>query len=147
MTVTSPEEEMYDAIGVEDYGYPQIDFIGDGRVRITLGWFFPDLDPDEEACYVEYFFDEKGRGRFDLHTFGCFFDFWTPLKEYGHYNDFGQWLYADGHVPFSFKHWRFRLKVKLHYWAKRHIPFVQRFSDWKYQRYCRKLFEVKETTT
>ena len=29
-------------------------------VRITLGWFFPDNDDDENAIYWDYYFDKYG---------------------------------------------------------------------------------------
>lgn len=135
--------EMCDPIGVEDYGYPKADFMEEGWVRVTLGWFFPDLDPDESAYYIEYHFDKNGKGRFEVELCGFHFDFWTPLKEYGYRNHQGDWLYCDGHIPFSFKHWRFRVKVRLQNWARYHIPLLRRFLNWRYQRYCRKLLETE----
>ena len=69
-------------IGVEEYGYPSIDLLGRGHIRITQGWFFPDIHPDEPAWYLDYYFDE--RGQCELILDGCWvhFDFWTPLKDY-----------------------------------------------------------------
>ena len=148
-------QEEDNALGVDDWDYPKVDIIGE-QVRITLGWFFLDLDPDESATYLEVNVDGEGKSRFILNDYSsnfCF-DFVTKLKDYGYWSyvpledqkrgDKPYFIYADGHVPFSFKHWRFRAKVKIHYWALFHVPLLQRIRDYHYQRYCRKLFEVKK---
>lgn len=74
-------EYMVDPLGVETYGYPQV-HIYKNHVQICQGWFFPDLDPDEAAWYLDYYFDKEGTHELILD--GCWirFDFWTPLKEY-----------------------------------------------------------------
>ena len=69
-------------IGVEEWGYPKIDFLGKKQVRITQGWFFPELSEDEPAWYLDYYFDEKGKCELVLDGTWIRFDFWTPLKDY-----------------------------------------------------------------
>lgn len=140
----------YDTIGLDTYGYPKVDIMK-GQVRISLGWFFPDLDPDEPAYYIDIYIQDRSiRGKtIDLNqgksrvivTNGWWdFDFWTPFKEYGYVSHTGQWCYADGHMDFSFKHWRFRAKLKIYNFARRHIPLVQRYIDWKWYRKTKKIF-------
>ena len=69
-------------IGVEEYGYPRISFLGKGWIRITQGWFFPDIHPDECAWYLDYYFDKDGDCEVILDGSWIRFDFWTPLKDY-----------------------------------------------------------------
>ena len=140
------QSDSFDAIGLDDYGYPQVDLFN-GYARITFGWFFIDDCSDEPASYVEAWVDDKGKHRFVVDVYSGFsFDFVTKLRDYGWWNDngFGKyWVYTDGHVDFSLKHWLFRRKKTLYWWSRK-IPFVQRYRKWKWQRYCKRLFKVWE---
>jgi hypothetical protein len=54
---------------LEDYEYPKIVFIGDGKsVRITHGWFFPEVDPNENAMYLDTYINDKGEALIVLDT-------------------------------------------------------------------------------
>jgi len=69
-----------------EYGYPQIDFMGKNQhgswVRITQGWFFPGLDENEPACYIDYYINDKGKVIVVLDGAYFYFDFETPLNNY-----------------------------------------------------------------
>jgi len=71
MTYTVSE----DPLGLDTYGYPKIMVLSDNWVRVSLGWFFPDLDPDEPACYIDFYF----------HRYGFSFiriDYWAEIQFY-----------------------------------------------------------------
>lgn len=84
---------MSDPLGLESYGYPKVDIMQD-TVRISLGWFLPDLDPDEAAYYLDLYFSKDGSHETVIDNMDCHFDFWTPLKDYGHWNEWKQWIPA-----------------------------------------------------
>jgi len=73
-------------LGLCEYGYPQIYFMGKNQhgswVRITQGWFFPGLDENEPACYIDYYINDKGRVIVVLDSAYFEFDFETPLNDY-----------------------------------------------------------------
>lgn len=56
---------MSDPLGVEQYGYPKVNFVegrdGEMRVRFSEGWFLPGIDEDEPAYYMDYYIDNKGK--------------------------------------------------------------------------------------
>jgi len=56
--------------------------VSKGWVQIVQGWFFPDIDPDEPAWYLDYYFDKDGNCKFEL--YGCYVivDFWSHIKDY-----------------------------------------------------------------
>lgn len=67
-------------LGFEEITYPQVYA---GRVvTVCHGWFFPDLDDDEPAWYLETTIDKDGKTATILNTFGIYFDFETPLLDY-----------------------------------------------------------------
>lgn len=67
---------------IEEYGYPKIYVLGKNCIRITQGWFFPDVDEDEPATYVDYYVNEKGEVLVVLDNSIIWFDFITPLDDY-----------------------------------------------------------------
>jgi len=69
-------------LGFEDINYPQTDLIGKSTIRVCHGWFFPDLDPDEPAWYLDEYIDKDGKSMIVLDSFGYAFDFDTPLLDY-----------------------------------------------------------------
>jgi len=75
-------------IGLEDYGYPQVDYNSGGTdnlkwISIVHGWFFwDDEDQDSFATYLETWINEKGRIDIILSDPMIFFDFVTPLDDY-----------------------------------------------------------------
>jgi hypothetical protein len=80
-----------DPLDFEEYGYPSVDILSK-CVRICLGWFMPIDAAEDPAFYLDIFIDRKGQAREFIDIPGCSFDIKTPLKDYGHYNDFGQWI-------------------------------------------------------
>jgi len=53
------EEEWFEGktIGIR-YVPPEVYILSD-CVRFVLGWFFPNLNDDESACYIELFINSK----------------------------------------------------------------------------------------
>lgn len=70
------------SIDVEEYGYPRICFLGKGSIRITQGWFFPDVHPDEPATYIDLYINKNGKVLVVLDNGVIWFDFVTPLDDY-----------------------------------------------------------------
>jgi hypothetical protein len=151
--------EGLNPLSFEDDGYPEIVFFRDA-VRVTLGWFFAEEYSDEQASYIEVLVDIKGKSKIVLNV-GCFnFDFVTKLSDYGYWVEPTEydrahgakpcWHYLDNHIQlrnriiYLLKNLPFRTKQKLHHWALRHVPIYKRLSNWRYQRYCKKIFEVKK---
>lgn len=136
-----------DCIGIDTYGYPQATIYKD-VVRISFGWFFvDDADENQPASYVDITIDTDGKALYSIDVYSSFlFNFITPLRDYGFWEDHGfgkYFVYADHHIPKKeqLKHFIKNLPWQIKRWSYWHVPLVKRISSWRYQRYCRRLFK------
>lgn len=72
---------------LEEYGYPQIDFMGKNEnghwIRVTQGWFLPREYKDEPSCYLDFYINEHERVIVVLEWLGIIhFEFETRLDDY-----------------------------------------------------------------
>jgi len=73
-------------LDLETYGYPKVIRLGKNEngvwIRLTHGWFFPDVCEGENAMYYDEYINDKGEVILILDDGTINFDFWTPLKDY-----------------------------------------------------------------
>ncbi len=146
-----------DAIGFDDYDYPEVVQIG-AEIGIALGWFMiDDDDGDEAASYLETYIDSAGKVRVVLDVRMDFaFDFGVKLRDHGYWvqpplydeqrGAKPYFVYADHHIPlrdrarYFLKNLPFRTKKRFHIWACLHMAYYSDFSRWRYQRKMEKVF-------